>query len=164
MKRRILIIIFFVSCIYNVFANGFYESHKQKGRWTVHVKTYWQNQLPFATDDMVKKWHDNALNQYINNLPNGKLLIEGFNTNTRYITNVILQDGMCYEIVAGIYNYYGGCNGDVCVYKFNIATSGEIIPEMIWSKEFLATNGTDYFNDTYQLYQKKVNEYLKMIK
>ena len=163
MKRKVSFIVIVLLSMGYVFSYGFYESHKRKGNTTVHAKSYWSTQVTKingVTESFLKSWHDDQVSTYLDDL--GLYVNNSSLNNITYVSQIILPDGLTYRIYACITEDSRGCIGSVFVDKFNAATD-YFIPERIWSR-YYKNYGDNNFNDIYQMYEKKVNEYLTKIK
>lgn len=166
MRREILVLFIIFICFNQIFAHGYCENRKQLGNVTYHGKTYWDNRAPKntgVTESDIRNWANYALNLYCDRyISNGGTINGNRNSTTTFkYTNVIMENGICYQIFAFFGQYNTGCLGYVVINKFDL-TLEEYFPECIWSKQY-DDFGVDYFNIIQQTYEKKCNEYLAKI-
>ena len=165
MKRVLISFIYLIICIESFYAYGIMKSHKQKCNVIYYAKTFWDNRViknTEMTESEIKNWHDYALNHYFDSYIANGGIVNGKGNSTFKYTNVIMDDGFCYQIFAFMGQYYGGCVGYVKVFRFDLKLE-VYTPECIWSKQY-DDYGFDYFNTIQQTYEKKCNEYITKIK
>lgn len=148
MKKRIALIILFVSIFVRVFAGEYvyWEDHKQtaSGRTIVHMKIC-----------CPKGYTDNAhANDRLRVMMN-HLLVDGEEPSLYNVTEVLLPDGIYYRIVFGWWDYMS--RGAILIFKGNDSklTSGPL--ERIYLSKVYS------YNSGYYSYQSQCDKYLNML-
>ena len=145
MKKRIAVIVFFLSVLSQVFAGGYkcLEDHKTDGNTTIHLKmcfpsSYKESQS--AANERVQRVMSGLFKGLKQNPSYQLLASDPYGRMSHFCTQIHLKDGT--------------------VYKSNVSQEGKPM------EEIYHVQGVDYdydYNYYYGLYEAQCNKYLNML-
>lgn len=167
MKKRIAVIVFFLSVLSQVFAGGYkcLEDHKTDGNTTIHLKmcfpsSYKESQS--AANERVQRVMSGLFKGLKQNPSYQLLASDPYGRMSHFCTQIHLKDGTVYRVIFMNVNSFkfDHVGADVTVYKSNVSQEGKPM------EEIYHVQGVDYdydYNYYYGLYEAQCNKYLNML-